>query len=171
MNINSKIVWVLIITVWTTCLWLLCVKWCCMVICEAVVYSWKSAATDSLKSCILRNEQAPVAGFLCTAGMHCSSTFPAFQWMHVVPHIAPYSQWKKFTFFTDCLATTEFYCVLSIVLYKYWQQPWRNSPEVCRLLWYLRCNYSKLSMNQRWVVAPEPITCNLIHNQHAHVSI
>ena len=66
------------------CLWLLFVKWCCMVICEVVVYNWKSAATGSLKSCILRNEQVPVARFLRTAGMHCSSTFQAFEWMHVV---------------------------------------------------------------------------------------
>ena len=44
------------------CLWLLSVKWCRRMICEAVVYSWRGAATGSLKSCILRNEQAPVDG-------------------------------------------------------------------------------------------------------------
>ena len=41
-------------------------------------------ATGTLMSSILKNEQDHVEVFLCTAGMHCSSTLQAFEWMSVV---------------------------------------------------------------------------------------
>ena len=72
----------------------------------------------------------------------------------------------------NCFGKFLWHGVLNIALYKYWQQPWRNSPEACRLLWYLRCNYSKLSMNQRYIVAPELITLHfyLIPTRCMHVN-
>ena len=72
-----------IVTVWAIHVW--SIVWLRGDLWDVFYNNWKEgAATGSLKLGILRNERAPVEESLCTSGMHCSSTYEAFEWMYVV---------------------------------------------------------------------------------------